>query len=979
MVLKLNEQLHGFRLHEVRQLPEANNSTGFYFIHEKTGAELLYLANDDDNKAFSIAFRTLPEDSTGVFHILEHSVLCGSKNYPSKEPFVELLKGSLKTFLNAFTFSDKTMYPVASTNAKDFRNLVTVYLDAVFFPNLLRDPEIFMQEGWHYELEKPEDELTLKGVVYNEMLGAFSAPEQLLWRRIKSLLFPETIYNGESGGDPDEIPNLTYERFCEFHKKCYQPSNSISILYGDGNIEDDLAFLNELIFSRFEKGEPVIGAMLQKPFEKAQQESIKYAISREEPQEAKNWVSLTWVTGDSTDHENTIGLDILNEILMGTPAAPLKNALLDANLGQDVYANFEQGIRQPIFSITLKNAPIESREPFQRIIFDTLEKLAKEGLEADLIEAALNSLEFRLRESNFGGFPKGIVYAISAADGAFFASNPFHFLEYEQTLKKIRTAAKYGWFEALIQRYLLNNEHRLLLTMEPEPGLAELRAEKLRHELQAQKGQFSEVELNEIIQKTNNLKARQARADRPEDLEKLPLLTLDDVNREAKNYTAELDKLADRPLLLYDVFTNQIVYSTLYFEAPPLEESEIPYFGLLTALIGQLSTKKRSYQALSKAIDIDTGGIYFSVGLYSNDKNPEERRVCLTVNGKALLDRTQKMTELIAEMALDTHFQQKKRILEIVRELKSSNEFALMSSGHVVAGSRLSAYYSQSGRFAELISGFSFYQFLSKLEKYFDDLFEETVQILEDLQNKLFSKSNLTTALIIPQKDLKLLQPHFTALAEKFPERNISAGFKNLPLLSKNEAIIIPGNVQYVAQGFNFKNLGASYSGVFQVVKQILSLDYLWNRIRVQGGAYGAFANLNRLGQTVFMTYRDPNLKKSLEVFQQAADYLRKFDASPREMSKYILGAVSQLDQPLTPSGQGNTAFLRYWENLQQDDIQKAREELLATNPEQIRAAADLIETLMEKDYFCVVGSETKIKEEAELFSKLIPAFAAES
>ncbi|HDR05788.1 MAG TPA: insulinase family protein [Candidatus Marinimicrobia bacterium] len=977
MTLILKENYSGFSFLEVRQIPEAN-SKGYHFIHEKTGAELVYLSNDDENKVFSIAFRTLPEDSTGVFHILEHSVLCGSKNYPSKEPFVELLKGSLKTFLNAFTFPDKTMYPVASTNAKDFRNLITVYLDAVFYPNLLQDPEIFMQEGWHYELENPDEAMTLKGVVYNEMLGAFSAPEQVLWRKTKSLLFPDTIYNGESGGDPEEIPALTYERFCEFHKKCYHPSNSVIVLYGNGNIESDLAFIDSAYLSQFSRSQAVSGPMMQAPFSKEKVHSLKYAISREEPLESKNWFSYSWVTGDSVNYETAMGLDILNEILMGTPASPLKNTLLAANLGQDVYALFEQGIRQPIWSITLKNAPLESREPFRRIIFDTLADLKKNGIEADLIEAALNSLEFRLRESDFGGFPKGIVYAISAVDGVFFANNPFHYLEYEQTLKKIRTAAQHGFFEQLIQQYLLENKHSLLLTMEPEPGLAEKRAETTHQTLQRKKEKFSDADIKEIIKKTKELKARQSRADRPEDLEKLPHLTLSDVEPVAKQYIATLGALGKQKLLHYDIFTNQIVYSTLFFELPPLEETEIPLLGLFTALLGKLSTSKKSYQDLSKSMDIHTGGINFSLGIYTDEKNPDHHRVCFTISGKALLDKTQEMTALMGEIALDTQFNQKQRILELLRELKSSHEFSLMSSGHNVAANRLSAYYSQSGRFAELLSGFSFYQYLSQLEKTFEERFEEISVQLKNIKKRIFSRSNLTIGLVNPQQDMESISDYFSALAESFPEIQSKPGFKNLDFLSKNEAIIIPGNVQYIVQGYNFRSLGYKYSGALQVLKQILGLDYLWNRIRVQGGAYGAFANINRLGQTAFLTYRDPNLKNTLDIYRQAADYLRKFDASPREMSKYILGTISQLDQPLTPAAQGGAAFMHYWGNIQPADLQRSRDEILSASPDMIRSSAELIEAVINQEYFCVVGSEQKIKADAQLFNRLIPAFGSE-
>jgi len=634
MTLEIGKMYNGFKLLEESTINEIN-SKALLFQHEETGARLLKLENEDDNKVFSIAFRTPPKNSTGVAHILEHSVLCGSRKFPTKEPFVELIKGSLNTFLNAMTFADKTMYPVASRNKKDFFNLMDVYLDAVFYPNIYNYPQIFMQEGWHYELEDKNSDITYKGVVYNEMKGAYSSPESILMRKISESLFPNTTYGVESGGDPDFIPELSYEEFIDFHKKYYHPSNSYIFLYGDGDVLEELKFIQDNYLKDFHRLNIDSSIKIQPSFPKMREMTVDYPISPNEKEEDKTFLSLNFAVGKSTDKELYLAFDILEHLLLETPAAPLKKALIGANIGKDVFGIFDSSILQPSFSVVVKNSNEDKKDEFKQVVFNTLKDLVENGIDKKLIESSINIKEFALREADFGGYPTGLIYGIKCMDSWLYDGNPFMHLNYEPQLEKVKEALRSNYFERLIKEYILNNNHSSLLIVKPKKGLGEEKEEQLKKNLKSYKEKLSEKEINNLIEETTKLKERQTTSDSPESLKKIPLLSIDDIERNTEELPLELGEESGIKILKHNIFTNKIAYINLYFNTTVVPQELIPYVGLLSSVLGKVSTKKYSYEELSNEVNIHTGGIYYTATAYSDSKELDGFVPMLKIKAKA--------------------------------------------------------------------------------------------------------------------------------------------------------------------------------------------------------------------------------------------------------------------------------------------------------------------------------------------------------
>lgn len=974
MQLELNKQYFGFKLVEEKKIKELN-SISKIFIHEKTGARLFKLENNDDNKVFSISFRTPPKDSTGVAHIIEHSVLCGSRKFPVKEPFVELVKGSLNTFLNAMTFSDKTMYPVASRNTKDFFNLMDVYMDAVLYPNIHTTPEILMQEGWHYELENKEDEITYKGVVYNEMKGAFSSPDSINSRKIQESLFPDTPYGVESGGDPDVIPELTYEAFKDFHKTYYHPSNSFIFLYGDGDTLEELQFLNDNYLMNFDKININSKIPSQKSFEKQRDLIIDYPISSTEKEEDKTFLSLNYVVGNSTDSELYLAFEILEHLLLETPAAPLKKALIDANLGKDVFGSFDNSIFQPTFSVVVKNSNENEKARFEQVVFDTLTKLVKDGIDKKLVEASINIKEFNLREADFGGYPKGLIYNISCMDSWLYDENPLLNLEYEPVLQKIKSALTSSYFEKLIEKYLLSNTHRSLLVLRPKKGLAEANDERIKEALARYKNSLSEKELEKLIEQTAKLKERQMAEDSQEDLEKIPLLSIKDINPKAEVYPIEEKQIDKIKVLHHPIFTNNIAYVSLYFDASGVEQDLIPYMSLLSSILGKIDTKNYQYQDLSNEINIHTGGIGYQCKTMGECGSDEIFYPKFVVKAKALVSKLPTLFKLTGEIVSNTKFDDKKRLKEIIQELKSRFERRIIERGHTVAVSRINSYFSLAAKYENLLSGIDFYKFIVDLDKNFDDKADCIISSLEKVKNSIFNKNNLIVSITAEQENYEQFKSNFHIFDECIGNNVVSPESYKFELSPLNEGLMTSAKVQYVAKAFNFKKLGYSYNGGLQVLRVIASYDYLWNRIRVQGGAYGAMNGFGLSGNMYFASYRDPNLKETLDVYNEMKSYLRNFNANTREMTKYIIGTISNLDSPLTPSMKGEQAAEYYIRHISHDTLQKERDEVLSTTAEVIKGFSDLIGESMEQNYICVLGNEDKIKDSKDLFNNLVNVF----
>jgi Zn-dependent M16 (insulinase) family peptidase len=974
MKFKLNESCHGFTLHQEKKIGEIN-SLGRVFIHDKSGARLLALSSDDDNKVFAVTFRTPPADSTGIPHILEHSALCGSRKFPSKEPFIELAKGSLNTFLNAMTFPDKTMYPVASRNTKDFFNLMDVYLDAVFYPNIYRYPEIFMQEGWHHELDSAEAPVIYRGVVYNEMKGVFSTPEAVLFRKIPESLFPDTTYGFESGGDPDVIPSLSYERFIDFHRKFYHPSNSYIFLYGDGDVADQLRFLDAEYLSHFDQRAVDSEIVLQIPFTKRRELTVSYPILPGEDEQNKTFFSLNFVVDRATNAELVLAFTVLEYLLLETPAAPLKKTLQDAQLGKDVFGAFERDLLQPIFSVVLKNSEEERRERFQSAVMETLQGLVRDGIDKRQIEAAINIHEFRLREADFRGLPKGLVYGMAVMVSWLYGGDPFAHLAYEKALSKVKRALSDRFFEQLIEQYLINNPHQTLLTVKPEKALAERKQRELQHELDTFKQSLEEGDIHALIQQTAALKKRQMTPDPAEDLEKIPLLGLEDIDPEAERLPLEESEEQGCRVLLHPVFTGGIAYVNLFFDTTAVPQEDLPYLTLLAGILTKVSTERYPYAELSNQILINTGGIHFSAETYGHKDDDSRHFPKLLVKSKALVRRLPELCDLIGEIIGGTRFDEQRRFREIIQESRSRFEMAVYERGHFISAGRLLSYFSPQAAYAEAIGGISFFHFMSRLERDFDAKAAEVMENLRRVAGLVFNRKNLMVSVAASTDDLNAFRRHFPRILERTGEAVKDGRPYSFPDGRKNEGLLTPGKVQYVAKGYNFRKLGFHFRGSLQVLRTIASLDYLWNRIRVQGGAYGSFSSFSRDGNMYFCSYRDPNLRETLEVYDGAGAYFRSFDAGDREIRKYIIGTISRLDHPLTPSMKGEVATERYIREITHEDVQRVREEILGTGKGDIRDCADLITQSMDQNNICVLGNETKIREHEEFFDELVRVF----
>jgi len=970
MDLKKGHLYNGFRLEDEEKIDEIN-SLARTFYHEKSGVRLLYLQSDDDNKVFSITFRTPPADSTGVAHIVEHSVLCGSRKFPMREPFVELVKGSLNTYLNAMTFPDKTMYPVASRNNKDFRNLMDVYLDAVFYPNIYNYPETLMQEGWHYELEDKQGEITYKGVVYNEMKGVFSSPDAVLEKKNFESLFPDTAYGVESGGDPESIPELTQEQFIDFHRKYYHPSNGYIFLYGDLDILDNLKFLDEVYLNNFEKIQVNSEIALQPTFAQKVEKVFEYSIAPNENIEDKTFISRNFVLGQATNSEICLAFQILEYLLLETPAAPLRNALIEAGLGKDVVGTFVKSILQPTFGVVITGTNEEEKARFVQVMDKELIRLVAEGIDKTLIEACINIFEFTLREANYGTRPKGLVYNIKCMDSWLYDASPFIHLQYEEDLGKIKAALKTNYFEQLIEGHLLHNNHQSLVILKPRHGLAEEKDEEVRKHLAQYKASLSDVELDKLVEQTARLKELQQTPDSPEALATIPLLTLQDIEKKSEELPLIEKKELGVPVLLHPLQTNAIAYVNMYFDTRNVPQQYLPYMYLLSEVLGKLSTEQYEYTELSNEININTGGIIFDVAVFTANTNDSEYLPKFIIKGKSLVEKLPQLLKLTQQMIAHSRFDNAKRMKELVQEIKSNWDMNLFRRGQQIASNRVLSYFSPIAQYNEA-GMLAFYDFAAMLEKDFAAMSEEIAKNLETVANYIFNKENLLVSVTVEEDNYNKFQKAFSEFHACLALTKEKTALYHFEKQQYNEGLMTSGKVQYVVKGANFCKLGYSYHGSLKVLETILRYDYLWTRVRVQGGAYGGFARFERNGNMVLGSYRDPNLKETLMVYDEAAHYLRNFSVDQREMTKYVIGTMSQLDTPLTPSQKGERATNNYIRNISQDMIQLERNEILATQQEDICKLADLMDDAMKKNYLCVLGNEQKIKENINIFQQVI-------
>lgn len=969
MDFQVGKNYYGFKLldqYEIREI----QSIARVFIHEKSGARLLYLENDDDNKVFSIGFRTPPWDSTGVPHIIEHCVLSGSRKYKTKEPFMDMVKGSLQTFINAMTFSDKTLYPVASRNDKDFFNLMDVYLDAVFYPRIYEDPKIFMQEGWHYELFDKEDPIIYKGVVYNEMQGAYSSPEIILGDEINKALYPDTCYRHSSGGDPDIIPELTYEGFLNFHRRFYHPSNSYIYLYGNGDIEKHLEHIDRDYLSNFDKKDIDSHIDIQKPFKKRKEVIAYYPILKDEDDKNRSYLSLSFVLGENTQPEIYLMANILSLMLIESEAAPIKKALLQAGIGEDVFSINVGGL-QPGFGIVAKHTSNDKKEQFEKIIFDTLNELVVKGIDKKLIEASINIMEYSLREA--GNFAtKGLVYNMQSLDSWLYDDNPTTHLQYEDTINKFKENIDTGYFEKFIQERLIENTHSALVIIEPKKGLGEEKDKALKKKLADYKDSLNEEEMEELIKQNEELKEMQLSDDSPEAKATIPKLSISDVEPKAEIIPQEIIKLEDVTLLFHNIFTSKIAYVDFYFDTSMVDEQLIPYINLLSGIIGKVDTQIRDYSELSNEIYINTGGINFDTNVYIEKDNDEIYYPKFRVKGKAIGDNIHKMMELINEILTQSKIEDESRIKELIQQFKSRIEMNIFNMGHYISSLRVGSYFSPTRKYTEKLKGLDYYWFICDVLENFDNNNQQIMDNLNKVYSDIFNINNLIISFTGDEEDLVLVKDSLPVVVSNLNKEIKETQKYNFLEKRSNEGILSSSNVQYVSKGYNFRKLGYEYNGSMKVLTTILNGDYLHNRIRAQGGAYGAGISIDRTGHITTYSYRDPNLKESIDVYDAMGEYIKNLNIDKSELTNYIIGTISRLDPAMTPYDKGQLATSRYISHITQEEIQKTREEVLNTKLKDIKAYGDLLDATMKEDYLCVLGNENKIMENKNIFNKLI-------
>ncbi|MEG1133304.1 MAG: insulinase family protein [Cellulosilyticaceae bacterium] len=965
--MELNS-IKGYTLETSEYIKEIDG-TAYIYTHDQTKAKVLYIANDDPHKSFGIGFRTPPHDSTGVPHIIEHSVLCGSRKFPLKDPFVELAKGSLNTYLNAMTYPDKTLYPISSQNDTDFHNLMDVYLDAVFFPNIYKSKHILMQEGWRYHLEDEADALEYKGVVYNEMKGAFSSPEEVIFRKIKEILFPDTTYANESGGSPEFIPDLSYEDFIGFHKKYYQPSNSYICLYGELDIAKELDFIDKEYLSHFEYQKVDSEINKQQAFDKPVEKSFPYSVSEEK--ENQLYLSYNFVIGEITDPKLMLSMSILEYLLLDTPASPLKKALIKEGIGEDVFGVFQTHMRQPIFSIIAKNVSPAKKERFYELIDTTLAQIVKQGVPSELLNGALQVKEFGLREGDSRGYSKGLFYFIGCMKTWLYDADPTMYLKYEESLEEMNSLKTSGYFEEVIQKYLLDNKHIAKVELYPQVGLDTQMEEKVTRKLSETKASWTSEEVQAHIEETKTFNAYQNQEDTEEAIQSIPILTKDQLEKEPMFPRFELREDKANKYIVTPIFTNKITYMSWFIDLVGIEDKYMPYLGMLVGMLGKINTKNYSYEALSTYVDENIGGIEYHIQALHNLNHENQSRRMFIVKSKALTDKLDAQLEIMHEVICQTQIEDKVRLLEIIREMKSIMEMGLSGDGHKVASGRVLSHIKHTQRYVEETKGLTFYHFVLDIEKNWEARQDE---ILENLQNAyayLNNRLRYTVGLIVDEEAATYSTEKIQAALEQMPEvivEPLVSGFKQSSI---QEGLVYPGNVNYVAMGYNFKADGYAYSGSMQMLKSILSMDYLWTKVRVKNGAYGCFADFRKSGNMFFTSYRDPNVKETLEAYRGVPEYVAQINLSERQLVQYLIGTISGLDFPYTPYTEGSAAQMYYFVDVDKEELQKSRDELFNTTNETLREFAPMIQKGLEKNQYCIFGNTTSIEDNKDLFTQI--------
>jgi Zn-dependent M16 (insulinase) family peptidase len=953
-----------FSLVREENIPELNSLARLY-VHKRTGARLLSIINDDDNKVFGINFRTTPKDSTGVPHILEHSVLGGSEKYPVKEPFVELLKGSLATFVNAFTFPDKTCYPVASQNVQDFYNLIDVYMDAVLHP--LISEQTLMQEGWHYEIADPNEPLTYKGVVFNEMKGAYSSPDNLMGRYVQQSLFPKHVYGVDSGGDPSHIPDLTYENFRNFWETHYHPSNSFIYFYGNDDPEKRLKLM-EGYLKPYKKKKVKSVVPLAKPFKRPKKVEVAYDAGDDQDIAKKHYLVVNWKLPDTSDAVLNFSLRILGHILIGTPASPLRKALLDSGLGEDLAGiGMETELRHFIFSTGLKGTRKRHARKIEKLIYDTLESLVRDGIDPHTVAASMNTIEFRLRENNTGAYPVGIALMRRVLTTWIHDEDPFKLLSFEGPLNEIKQklASDPRYFEGLIQTHLLDNPHRTTLRLKPEPEVGKRLDEEEKARLAKIRESLSESQIAELVENAKRLKLQQETPDSSEALETLPVLQLEDLDKKSKTIPIEILEMKGTKVLYHDLFTNGIVYLDLGFDLHALPEDLLPLTEIFIRALLETGTDKEDFVKLSQRIGKSTGGIH-GTAVTATAFGSRESVAKLFLRGKATVSQAGELLNILKDVLLGAQLDNRERIKQIVLEEKAGLESSLVPSGHVYVNQRLRAQFGESGWAKDQLSGIGYLFALRELATDVDKKWKSVLKRLEAIREALLTRNALLCNVTLDAANWESFKPQLDTFLSALPAKETKIESFGLQPEQKKEGLTIPAQVNYVGKGVNLYDLGYEYDGSANVITDYLRMTYLWEKIRVQGGAYGTFCVFDDAsGVLTFLSYRDPNVAATIDNFDKAAAFLKGLDSSrltENEIKKAIIAAIGDLDAYQLPDAKGYTSMLRYLTNRTDELRQEIRDEVLSTNGEDFIAFGEVLEKVAQSDAVAVLGSQNAIE-----------------
>ena len=972
MNLACNQIYYGFKLIEEKYIEEIEGK-GRIFEHLQSGARLIQLETLDSNKVFTMSFKTLPQDHSGVAHIIEHAVCCASQKYPLKDTFIEMDKGSLNTSLNACTYKDMTMYYCASQNEKDLLNLIEVYSDLVFHPLIKERTSIFQQEGWHYVLEDVAEPITYNGIVYNEMKGDYAEPATRLEAAIHEILFPDTCYRYDSGGKPECITQLTREAFLTFYDQYYKPTNCTFFLYGNGNLMKQLALLDEKCLKDLPAHEMSVSIPLQQAFKEPKKVKVYYPITEEEAIEDKTIYSLSFVMQAIDDVETRIALEILEHMLLKSSASPLTKALMsEKGLGQALEeSGYDTGKRQPTFSITLNGSKSEYAEVFKQTVFDVLNQLVAEGIEQDLIDAALSVIHFSLQEGDTPWEAKGVIYSEEVQMSVLYDQHPFSHLTYKKHLQHIQDQKDKGYFENLIKRYFLDNPHYAFIILEPSYTLEEEETTKILTELEGYKNTLSEDELEALIKMNTQLEIEQEEVNTKEELACLPHLSVEDLKREVDQIVIKEEKIEGVTCYFNPECTGAITYLHFLFDTAHVKQAELPYLGLLANLLTYIGTKHYTSYALENEINKQTGGLNCSVNAYAHYENTCLYKPYFKISCKILNEKLPILIDLMKEITLNTCFDEKDKIKEMIGIMKYEMERSFTNAPEYRATRRLYTYFSDAALYEDQVSGMAYYAFLKTQYENFDTCYETLIEVLEQLYACIMQKEGMKIYVTAEEKIYENLKAYMIDFIKTLPSVTLKKEDYLFEKMIQNEAYMTSSSVQAIVSGFNFKQLGYTFHGVLHLTSHILDSTYLWDKVRLQGGAYGASVLLSRDGNMVLSSYCDPGLGETLEVFKEIGNYLENLDLDEDELEKYKIGTIGGLDMPLTMEQKSERAMIYSLAQVEHQKLQLERDQVLSATINEIRAVGKLFNAVMQKQALCVVGNKAKIMEEAILFKKI--------